>query len=158
MINWGNFKGDRNLGLRDRLLTLQKCLVRIVSGASRLSHADPLFFNLAALKVDDLFAQSVRLFSFKMSRGMLPGGMAALLQGKDHGHETRGARSNLFVSHSDSRSIRSIAPKYWNPLPLGLKRSPSIASFKDGSKLDLLAPYGSFACSARGCLSCTPLP
>ena len=114
LINWGNFKGDRNLGLRDRLLTLQKCLVRIVSGASRLPHADPLFFSLAALKVDDLFAQSVRVFSFKMLRGMLPGGVATILKRTDHGHATRGARSNLFVSHSDSRSIKSIAPKYWN--------------------------------------------
>ena len=43
LINWGNFKGDRNLGLRDRLLSLQKCLVRIICGASHISHADPLF-------------------------------------------------------------------------------------------------------------------
>ena len=63
LINWGNFKGDRNLGLRDRLVTLQKCFVRIVSGANRLSHADPLFAKLATLKVDDLFAQSVRILS-----------------------------------------------------------------------------------------------
>ena len=156
LINWGNFKGDRNLGLRDRLLTLQKCLVRIISGTDRLAHADPLFANLATLKVDDLFAQSVRVFSYKLSRGMLPGGMATLLEKTGHGHATRGARSNLFVSRSDSRSIKCIAPKYWNPLPLGLKQSPSIASFKRGSKSGLLAPYGSFACSVRGCRSCPP--
>ena len=158
LINWGNFKGDRNLGLRDRLLTLQKCLVRIVSGASRLSHADPLFFNLAALKVNDLFAQSVRVFSYKMSRGILPVGVAAILKKTDHGHATRGARSNLFVSHSNPRSIKSIAPKCWNRLSPKLKESPSIASFKEGSKLALLAPYGSFVCSVSGCRSCTGAP
>ena len=57
LINWGNFKGDPNLGLRDRLLTLLKCLVRIVCGAPRIAHADPLFAKMATLKVDDLFEQ-----------------------------------------------------------------------------------------------------
>ena len=139
------------------MITLQKCLVRIVCGADRLSHADPLFADLSTLKVDDLFAQSVRVHSFKMSRGMLPGGVAALLNKVNHGHATRGARSNFYVSHSDSRSIRSIAPRYWNPLPMRIKQSPSIASFKVQSKLDLLAPYGSFVCSVPGCRSC-PAP
>ena len=110
LINWGNFKGDRNLGLRDRLLTLQKSLVRIVCGANRLTHADPLFAKMGTLKVDDLFAQSVRIFSYEMSRGLLPGGVAALISKVDHGYLTRGASSNCFVGCSDTRSIRSIAP------------------------------------------------
>ena len=158
LINWGNFKGDRNLGLRDRLVTLQKCLVRIVSSADRIAHADPLFASLATLKVDDLFAQSVRVFSYQASRGLLPDGMATLLKKMDHGHSTRGARSNFFIGKSDSRSIRSIAPRYWNPLSLELKQSPSCASFKDRSKLDLLGPCRSFSCSVRGCRSCARPP
>ena len=157
LINWGNFKGDRNLGLRDRLVTLQKRLLRIICGAHRLSHADPLFAELATLKVDDLFSQSMRVFSYQMSRGLLPSGVAGFLRGTHHGYSTRGARSNLFVSHSDCRSIRSIAPKIWNPLPLRMKQSPSISSFKEASKLGLLAPYGSFVCSVPRCRSC-PVP
>ena len=54
LINWGNFKGDRNLGLRDRILTLQKRLVRIISGAHPISHADPLFAKFGVLKIDHL--------------------------------------------------------------------------------------------------------
>ena len=154
LINWGNFEGDRNLGLRDRLVTLQKCLVRIICGANRLSHADPLFADLSTLKVGDLFAQCVRVHSYKMSRGMLPGGMASFFGKISHGHATRGARSNFYVSHSDSRSIRSIVPEYWNRLSEKIKQSPSIASFKVASKLGLLAPYGSFVCLLPGCRSC----
>ena len=45
IINWGNFKYDSNIALKNKLLTLQKCLVRIISNAHRISHADPLFFN-----------------------------------------------------------------------------------------------------------------
>ena len=158
LINWGNFEGDRNLGLRDRLLTLQKCLVRIICGAPRLSHSDPLFARLSTLKVDDLFAQSVRIFSYKMSRGLLPGGVAGYISKISHGYSTRGARSNFFVSHSDPKSFKSIAPKIWNPLPCKMKQSPSIASFKDMSKLDLLAPYGQFVCSVCDCCLCAVRP
>ena len=154
LINWGNFEGDQNLWLRDKILTLQKRLVRIVCGVGRSSHTDPIFADLCTLRVDDLFTQSVRVHAYKIHRGMAPGGMAALFKKIDHGHQTRGARSNLFVSHSDPGSIKSIAPRYWNSLPLKLKQSPSIASFKEWSKLDLLAPYGSCVCSVGGCWSC----
>ena len=155
LINWGNCKGDRNIGLRDRILTLQKSLVRIICGAGRISHADPLFAELATLKVDDLFAQSVRIFSYKLSKGMLPGSMASMLSKADHNYSTRGARSNFFVSHSDTRSIRSIAPRYWNSLSSPLKESVSIATFKEKSKLDLLMPYNDFTCNVQNCRSCT---
>ena len=89
-----------------------------------------------------------------MSRGMLPGAMANLIGKANHGHLTRGARSNFFVGRSDGKSIRSIAPKFWNPLSQELKALPSIASFKERSKLDLLGPCMAFACSARNCRSC----
>ena len=104
--------------------------------------------------MDDLFTQSVRVFCYKMSRGMLPGEMSAFLQKHSHGHLTRGASSNFFVSRSSSRSIKSIAPRIWNSVPLDLRGLPSIASFKERSKADLLAPYGSFVCAVRGCRSC----
>ena len=142
LLNWGNFKGDGNLGLRDGLMSLQKTFVRIIIGAHQISHADPLFANLSTLKVDDLFTQQVRVFSFALFRGKLPGGISSLFDKVNHSHNTRGARSNFFVSHSDSRSIRHIVPKCWKSLVWDLKLSPSIASFKARSKVDLLAPYG----------------
>ena len=57
LINWGDFEGDHNCKLGKRLLTLQKCLVRIVCGAGRISHADPLFAHLSTLKVEDLLSE-----------------------------------------------------------------------------------------------------
>ena len=133
-------------------------MVRIIGESNNpISHADPLFAKFGILKIDDLFSQKVRIFSFKLSRGLLPSGMAALFDRVSHAHNTRGARSNVFVTHSNPRSIKYIAPKYWNSLPGELKSSPSITSFKDQSKLGLLAPYGSFVCHVRrGCRSCLP--
>ena len=160
IINWGNFKHDSNIGLKNKLLTLQKCLVRIISNSHRISHADPLFFNNNILKVDDLFEQSIRIFAFKLHKNLLPRETSSFFDKIEHNYSTRGASNNLFVTLSDKRSIKSIVPACWNSLPVQLKQSPSVASFKTISKSALLSPYESFCCSCscscrtRNCQSC----
>ena len=159
LLNWGNFKGDGNSGLRGGLVSLQKSLVRIIAESRNpISHTDPLFAKLAILKMDDLFAQRIRIFSYKLSRNLLPIGVSSLFDRVSHNHRTRGASSNLYVARSDGKSIRSIAPKHWNSLPSDLRNSPSISSFRDGSKRGLLAPYSAFVCSVAGCPSCSAAP
>ena len=155
LLNWGNFKGDSNGKLRMSLLSLQKSLVRIIAAStSRISHTDPLFAKLAILKIEDLYTQSVRMFSYKLSRNLIPSGVALLFNRVNHAHRTRGAISNLCVGRFSDKSMRTIAPKCWNSLPSALKESPSIASFREGSKRSLLAPYGLFVCGVHGCRSC----
>ena len=154
LINWGNFKEDRNLKLRDRILRLQKCFLRVIYGAHRLSHADPLFARACTLKIDDLFEQSVRCFSYKHTNNMLPATMASLVNRINHTHNTRGSQSNLVVRTSDHKSLRYIVPKHWNSLPTTLKQTPTISSFKQNSKKHLLASYSAFVCTARNCHSC----
>ena len=156
LTNWGDFKEDRNLKYRDRLLRLHKCFVRIIHGASRLSHADPLFAQSNALKIDDLFKQSIRCFSFKLSKNMLPSRMAALGSRITHSYRTRGSQINLNINCSDHRSLRYIAPNHWNPLSMSLKQSPSISSFKANSKKELLSTYSKFVCTTPNCPSCPP--
>ena len=85
---------------------------------------------------------------------MLPGGMVSLIDKVSHCHNTRGARSNFYVEHVGSRSIKSIAPGIWNALPLELKQRPSVAAFKEASKMGLLAHYSSFVCTVPRCRSC----
>ena len=141
LINWGNFKGDRNLGLRDGLLSLQKRLVRIICGTHWISHADPLFAELGKLKVEELYIQAVRIFAFKAARGILPGGMASMVGKVSHGYNTRGASSNFFMDRSEGKSLISIAPNIWIFLPMEMKSLTSIETFKEKSKGGLLAPY-----------------
>ena len=132
LLNWGNFKGDGNLGLSGGILSLQKSLVRIIATSNNpVSHTDPLFAKFAVLKIDGLYEQRLRVFAFKLFRGMLPSGVASLFKKVSHSYNTRGARSNLYIGCSDSKSLIYIAPKCWNSLPSALKASPSINSFKD---------------------------
>ena len=154
LINWGNFKDDRNLKLRDRILRLQKCFVRIIFGTHRLSHADPLFARAGALKIDDLFQQSMNCFAFKLTKDMLPTRMTSLASKINHHHNTRGSQRNLAISSSDHQSMKYMAPKRWNSLPLTLKQCPSISSFKANSKKEFLKQYSAFVCNAQNCRSC----
>jgi hypothetical protein len=132
LINWGNFAGDGNLGLMREILTLQKSFVRIITASPPRSHADPLFARLRTLKIDDLFDQRVRLFSYKSYHNQLPSEMSALLDrvSDSHSHNTRGARCNLFVSRENVKSIKYIAPKIWNALEEKLKVSGAVSGFK----------------------------
>ena len=155
LINWGNFKDDRNFKYRDRILRLQKCFLRIIYSESRLSHADPLFARMGTLKIDDLYKQSVRCFSFKLTKNMLPIRMSSLASRINHDHSTRGSQTNLTINSSNHRSLRYIGPNLWNSLPTNLKQLPSISSFKKNSK-DLLGPYSAFVCTLKNCQSCCP--
>ena len=158
IINWGNFRGDNNMKLKDKLLSLQKTFLRIISGSHRLSHADPLFAKFKTLKIEDLFYHAVRIFSFHLSKNSLPGGISTIFQKANHSHDTRGARSDIYMSRSDSRSIKHLAPIIWNALPPDLKSSPSISSFKNKSKTEFIRSYSEFACNRRPCPSCLPNP
>ena len=87
LLNWGNFGGDGNSGLRAGLVSLKKSWVRIIAASNNpISHTDPLFANLAILKIDDLFVQRLRMFSFKLSRNLLPSSVTALFQRATHKH------------------------------------------------------------------------
>ena len=110
------------------------------------------FAELGALKVDDLYAQAVRVFAFKAARGMLPSGMASMIDKVSHGYNTRGARSNFFIDRTDGRSLKSIVPNIWNSTPGELKGLTNIASFKEKSKGGLLAPYSSIVLSGVAAL------
>ena len=156
LINWGNFAGDRNLGLMTEILTLQKSFVRIITASPPRSHADPLFARLRILKIGDLFGQRLRMFSYKSYHNKLPGEMGALLDkvGDSHSHDTRGARCNLFVSRDNVKSIKYIAPKHWNALEEELRKSGAISTFKNKSKEGFLLGYSKFKCNVKGCYSC----
>ena len=77
------------------------------------------------------------------------------------GGEKRFLKQNISSFLSRTRSLQAPDLAYkkhcsqaMKCLAFRTKQSPSIASFKAASKLDLLAPYGSFVCSTPGCLSC----
>ena len=74
--------------------------------------------------------------------------------GDVHGYATRSARSGMFVSTRDHRSVGYRVPREWAGLSESLRATGSLAAFKRGSRGGFLAGYGAFVCSVQGCVVC----
>ena len=74
--------------------------------------------------------------------------------GDVHRYATRSARSGLFVSTGDHRSVGYRIPKEWATLSEAQRGAASLAAFKRGSRAGFLAGYGGFVCGAVGCVPC----
>ena len=157
LMVWGDFEGCRNVVLGGGLLRYQKRFAEIISGRRGLCHHDPLFSQHGMLKVADLYRQQLRVHAWRFWRGRLPENQAAMLgrAGDVHGHDTRTARSGLFLSSRDHRMVGYRVPKEWGTLSEGQRGLGSLAAFKRGSRGGFLAGYGSFVCRDGRCGVCT---
>ena len=84
-----------------------------MAGKDGRYHADPLFAQHGMLKIGDLYRQQLRVHAWRFWNGRLPESQAAMLSraGDVHRHATRSARSGLFLSTRDSRSVGYRVPK-----------------------------------------------
>ena len=115
---WGDFREGGNLALGGALLKYQKCIARMVAGVRGRCHADPLLAEFGMLKVGDLYRQQLRVHAWQFWNGRLPENQAAMLGRVSgvHGHATRAARSGLFPSSRDHRSVGFRVPMEWAAL------------------------------------------
>ena len=74
--------------------------------------------------------------------------------GDVHGHATRSARSGLFLSTRDHRSVGYRVPKEWAVLTEAQRGARSLVAFKRGSRAGFLGGYGAFVCGVVGCGVC----
>ena len=82
----------------------------------------------------------------------MPENQAALLSRTEqvHGHATRSARSGLFISTREQRSVGYRVPKEWGTLTEEQRGAASLAALKRGSRGGFLAGYGSSVCRDQG--------
>ena len=57
---------------KKKLLTMQKRIVRIMSGAKYNEHTNPIFHNFNILKVEDIYQVEVCKIAFKYKQSTLP--------------------------------------------------------------------------------------
>ena len=156
LMVWGDFQGCRNETLAGSLLRYQKGFARLVAGIRGRCHVDPLLAQHGMLKVGDLYRQQLRVHAWRFWNGKLPEGQAAMLSrvGDVHGYATRAARSGLFFSTGDQRSVGYRVPGEWAALTEAQRGSVSLSAFKGESRRGFLALYGSFVCRKVGCVVC----
>ena len=93
------------------LITLQKRAVRLIHGASRNDHSDPLFRSLKLLKFHQLYVYSVQLFIFKYCNNELPIVFNGFFEQNHMYHDYNTRHNSLFrtpriYSMPLSRSVR----------------------------------------------------
>ena len=156
LMVWGGFQGDRNVGLGDALVRLQRRFAGLAAGIRGRFHADPVLSELGMLKVGDLYRQQVRVHAWRFWNRKLPQNQAAMLSrvGDGHSYGTRSARAGLYLSTRDHRSVGYRVPKEWGSLPESLRGVVSLGAFKRQSRAGILAGYAAFRCGVRGCYVC----
>ena len=101
------------------LVKLQKKAVRVISGAGRLDHTDPLFKELRILRVKEVYAYSLQLILYRFYHSLLPGVFSDffMVNNSVHSYRTRQADQMhvpLLRSKQASLSIRKIGVRSYN--------------------------------------------
>ena len=144
LMVWGDFEEGRNMTLGGSLLRYQKRFAGLVAGKRGRYHADPLFAAHGMLKVGDLYRQQLRVHAWRFWNGRLPEGQAAMLRrtGDVHGYGTRAARSGMYVSTRDRRSVGYRVPREWAGLSEAQRGMGSLGAFKRVSRGGFLLGMG----------------
>ena len=156
LIVWGDFEEGRNKTQGEALLRSQKRFLGLITGTKGKYHSDPYFSQLGILKIGDLYRQQLRVYAWKFRKGRLPTNQQMMLDKVSdiHKYDTRSARTGLFVSTQDHRSVGYRVPKEWESLQENLRESNSLGGFKNKSKEGFLTGYKSFECTKRNCPVC----
>ena len=109
VVIWGN----TYISYLQPLIKLQKRAIRIIKGADRLDHTDPLFKELRLLKMREMYVYNVQLLMYKYRRNLLPNIFKDFFKTNSsfHDYDTRqknNLRTPLLKTPQASISIRKI--------------------------------------------------
>ena len=126
----------------DKLVILQKKVIRIIAGVNRRMHSVPIFNNLRVLNLDNLFRYSIGLLMYKYHHGWLPNVLDMFTKNKDiHAHNTRQG-SYLHIPKVSSElgkmSFKFQAVKIWNQIFKFIRTDVKIGTFKKYLKTFLI--------------------
>ena len=130
---WG---GTNDVHL-NKLLLLQKKIVRIITGESYLAHTTPLFRRTGILKVKDLHIYLLAIHSYKEYH------MHNLRQ-PNHTYDTRNRNDAVPQFQRltlTQNSIHFAGPVVWNSLPADIRAISALQRFKISVKDWLIAGY-----------------
>ena len=129
------FYGLPNHQLR-KLQLLQNMAARFVSGARKFDYIRPILVKLHCLPISYRVVFKLLLLVFKALHGIGPRYLVELLKCQNH---SRTLRSNSLErllqqksntkTHGD-RAFSTCAPRLWNNIPVDIRRSNSVSTFK----------------------------
>ena len=128
-----------------RLQMVQNSAARLLTGTKMREHITPVLAQLHWLPVKHRINFKILLFVFKARNGLAPEYIADLLSAPPASRVLRSTtQMSLAVPQTSlktkgDRAFSVIAPKLWNSLPLHVKSSPTVESFKSSLKTHLFS-------------------
>jgi len=118
-----------------RLYRLQKKAIRIISGSHYLAHTEPIFLSLKCFNVFELNNYNIAIFMFLCHKGFIPTSLSNKFHFNFEIHSYGTRQSSHFhvplIKTSVSKnSIFFKGPILWNELPLHVRSSPTLNTFK----------------------------
>ena len=140
------FYGCRKMQVK-KLQYVQNTAARIISRTRKFDHITPVLSDLHWPPVGYRFVFKILLLVFKSLNNLSPSYLAERLSYQSHSRNLQSSSRQLleqpqsFTKTYGDRAFSVCAPKLWNSLPLDLRKSPSLTSFKKGLKTYLLANF-----------------
>ena len=126
----------------NKIIVLQKRIVRIISGVNRMTHSEPLFNKLSVLNIRKLYMYNLGLLMYKHHHNQLSLILNVFKKNSDiHSYETRSSnmlRGPKIQTELGRRSFRYQAVKIWNDIFLSLSVAIKIGTFKKNLKSFLI--------------------
>ena len=124
----------------EKLQRLQNTAARLTVCMKKTDHITPVLKKLHWLPVNDRITFKLLLLTYKSLNGLAPVYINELLHHYTPCRSLRSSDSNFLaipktttITYGD-RSFAAIAPKLWNQLPLAIRQSDSVDSFKRSMK------------------------
>ena len=119
-----------------RLKLVQNTAARILTNTNRRAHITPVLAALHWLPIKARIDFKILLITYKALHGLAPLYITDLLPPKPNVRSLRSSDKGLLVVPATNlrtkgdRAFAVVAPTLWNALPLALKNSVSVDSFK----------------------------
>ena len=142
ILAWGNAQST----LLNRLLLLQKKVLRIICSVPPRSHTNPLFFKYKILKIQDLYTFQLGQFMYNYNNNSLPCIFHSMFPKNQSFHNYPTRRSNefhlpLLRTLLAQKTFIYTGPRVWNSFDKDIKVAKSLYSFKKKLKSSLLISY-----------------
>lgn len=146
----------------NRVVKLQKKIIRIICCSTYNAHTEPLFKGMRLLKVEDIFKINVLKFYYKLQHGKLPNYFKSYQprsQVDIHGRDTRYGflfPTNVTRMHLSQKCLRNTIPNVLNSTPPFVLEKIHTHSYHGVSnyiKNKMINDY-SYECHIENCHTC----
>ena len=140
-------KGKKRMVLHLLLLLLQNMAARSVTGARKFDHISPLLVKLHWLPISYRVVFKLLLLVFKALNGRGPRYLVELLQYQNLSRTLRSNSLELLLQQKSNtktygdRAFSICAPRLWNSIPLDIRKSNSVSTFKKQLKTYLFRKF-----------------